>query len=342
MKPPPSNVWPVLAFTRFFLALIVAGTHLGPYTNLGDLSYTVLRSFSPSIAVLGFFVISGFSIAASLQQERTGFYGRRALRILPLYFLALVFGAICLLPFGGKIEPQWINDLQPTLARSAGNAAFLQGFACERMLTNGVVWTLSIEVFFYLCAPFLAKLTSVALAGIVGASCTLFVASTFFEAPLFSDMMYGRAVPFLAWSWIAGFLIYRMSNRPLAGLVVLSLLMVAGSVDPSIFTYEWIVTAGIVAAAIAFGDRVKGSFTSMKVLSKMGDASYPLYLFHSPLYIVIFASIGRTAGIVMLVAAITLGFALDALFDRPIKSFFVRRRIRREGDALLAASTASS
>ncbi len=77
--------WAVLAALRLFLSMIVVLGHFSifiksdPYNIFGN-GYFVAVS-----AVFGFFLISGFSIAASLDREPHSFYGRRFLRIWPLY-----------------------------------------------------------------------------------------------------------------------------------------------------------------------------------------------------------------------------------------------------------------
>ncbi len=66
-------LWPMLGGVRFLLALIVAGDHLALFFPASELSYN-LKSLSSLAAVLGFLVISGFSIAASYAKEPQGFY----------------------------------------------------------------------------------------------------------------------------------------------------------------------------------------------------------------------------------------------------------------------------
>jgi len=77
----------VLGGLRFFLALIVAVSHL-PYR--GSAIEIVLFRLCGMSAVISFLLLSGYSIAASYEKDRNGFYFRRALRILPLYVLTVV------------------------------------------------------------------------------------------------------------------------------------------------------------------------------------------------------------------------------------------------------------
>ena len=87
---PTDPVGRLLGGLRFALATIVVGAHLvwfSPNSHLTKLAY-----FSAIAAVLGFLMVSGYSIAHSLAQSETGFYRRRLRRIMPLYVLALCLG----------------------------------------------------------------------------------------------------------------------------------------------------------------------------------------------------------------------------------------------------------
>jgi len=100
-----------------------------------------------------FFVISGFLISTLLlrEQQRGGgislrhFYGRRALRILPLYwlFLGVVFGVALLLPVSSAGEIR--SDL-PFAFFFVSNIVPLTGYL-------EITWSLSMEEQFYLLMP---------------------------------------------------------------------------------------------------------------------------------------------------------------------------------------------
>ena len=94
--------WPILGAIRFFFALVVAGSHLTWYMETQS-SVSVIRHFSGLAAVLGVLVISGYSIAASYEKQRIGFYWRRALRIIPLYVVLLPFSAVGPTLLGGEV-----------------------------------------------------------------------------------------------------------------------------------------------------------------------------------------------------------------------------------------------
>src|ERR1700721_1783490 len=80
--------WDVLSLLRFLLAFVVAVGHLDPFAALGPLrAVENLGSFE---AILGFLLISGYSIGHSIQKKPVGFTRRRMLRIYPVYLAAVV------------------------------------------------------------------------------------------------------------------------------------------------------------------------------------------------------------------------------------------------------------
>ncbi|MDH5180003.1 MAG: acyltransferase [Gammaproteobacteria bacterium] len=100
-----------------------------------------------------FFILSGFLIASILMQEhqRTGqlnirsFYAKRAIRILPVYILAILI-AIASRKGGGNSEYFWANLL------------FINNIIPLDKILIPWSWSLSIEVQFYVIFPFLLLL----------------------------------------------------------------------------------------------------------------------------------------------------------------------------------------
>ncbi len=78
-----------------------------------------------------------------------------------------------------------------------GNFLLLQDFAVIALPYNVALWTLSIEVFFYLWAPLLARLRPVVTVGLILASMTLF-------SLRHSTFLYGDLAAHFAWPWRTG------------------------------------------------------------------------------------------------------------------------------------------
>ncbi len=111
-----------------------------------------------------FFLLSGFLLAAPwfvharagiAPPQAGGFYLRRVRRIVPAYYLQLVFLFALVLPLlhGRKY---WRSDLYVDLWNAAAHALFLQNtspLTSGSLGANGALWTLSVEAQFYLLLP---------------------------------------------------------------------------------------------------------------------------------------------------------------------------------------------
>jgi len=111
-----------------------------------------------------FFLLSGFLLAlpwiahanAGLPPPSTAaFYVRRARRILPAYYVQLALAFLVALPLLLGVG-YWRKDLYVYLWNGVAHALFLQGtspLTSGSMRVNGALWTLPIEVQFYLLLP---------------------------------------------------------------------------------------------------------------------------------------------------------------------------------------------
>jgi peptidoglycan/LPS O-acetylase OafA/YrhL len=112
-----------------------------------------------------FFVLSGFLITSILLTSRDQpryfrrFYGRRALRILPLYYAGLIFG-LFIVPY---LSPRHGPDLQ---GQAAAEQIWLWTYTLNIAMAFGQIsnagvlghfWTLAIEEQYYLFWPWLVK-----------------------------------------------------------------------------------------------------------------------------------------------------------------------------------------
>lgn len=146
---------------RFIFALIVFIVHA--YVLSGAESLSVLSSlFSSEVAVKSFFVVSGFLIFMSYENSHTikSYFLKRARRVYPAYFFVVVFCVIFGYLFSTySLNNYWSFDL---LKYTLANLLFL-GFLSPNLpgvfesnqlqAVNGALWTLKIEVMFYLFVP---------------------------------------------------------------------------------------------------------------------------------------------------------------------------------------------
>ena len=146
-----------LAVVAYHITLMT--THDTPlWTPQGAPTLVSAVAFAGDTGVTLFFVLSGFLLfrpyAKALLFPETDwpstwrFYLRRALRILPVYYVSLIALAIILAPhyFNLAHTRQWLLFL----------TLFMDSSASTYQQINGPFWTLAVEWQFYLLLPFIA------------------------------------------------------------------------------------------------------------------------------------------------------------------------------------------
>jgi peptidoglycan/LPS O-acetylase OafA/YrhL len=317
------NNWALLGGLRFCLALVVALTHLGMFapavTASSNLLVEAFTRYAAMGAVFGFFLISGYSVAASYERNPSDFYFRRALRIMPLYVLINVFAAVLPFFFNDRISYLYGIFEMPSYGELALNLCMFQGLFCEPLRNNGVVWSLSVEVCLYLFTPWFARLSDSGLRRLMFGSVAFYVVLAFVTergGGLYN--LYGVNVGSLAWLYLLGMLLRRdHGNFTLAIVVggVVAPLHIKMFFGPS-FPILWL----ICVAAIAYGHKLKLPPLVQSVLHFLGEASYPLYLVHIPLF-ALFVALRLPRGLWFLPAVVCVAFALDCVYDRSVKRF---------------------
>jgi peptidoglycan/LPS O-acetylase OafA/YrhL len=255
-----------------------------------------------------FFTLSGFFIGGILIDERASprlirvFYLRRALRILPLYYLTLaaIVGALTArLPGSYHLFPPWVYALFLT------NLALAQAKAWD-WLPLSVLWTLAVEEQFYLTAPWvvrslplraipwlaigLAVLAEAARAAMVlaspGAPFALHVLTPF----RMDALALGVLVAWIVRSEAAGRWVLRIGSR-WPGWLVLALAFLA-AVDlqqPSLGSrtlalYGYLMIAMAFALIVLIVAQVRppalNRFLESRPLAHLGRHSYFIYLWH--------------------------------------------------------------
>jgi len=153
---------------RLILASIVALFHVYALTELGVFS-AFDRYFSPQFAVRSFFVISGLLIYQSYTRSSSikSYAEKRVRRIYPAYFTVVTGAALGLfflssLPASQYFGAGFWKYLGANLIFLNFLAPSLPGVFTSNTVAavNGALWTLKIEVAFYLFVPILHYLCS--------------------------------------------------------------------------------------------------------------------------------------------------------------------------------------
>ena len=272
--------------------------------NLDFLRFVELKPltvlFETIIAVRGFFIISGFLITKSWLTSRNPkrYFLNRAKRLLPGYISVVTicaFGLVflsTLSPATYFSSPEWWRYLACNLLFANFLQPNLPGVFLGHVDTavDGALWTIKIEVTFYLCLPFimwaLLRLktkfaTNVALVGIyVSAFVYRLLADYLFQATHvgWTSELSHQFPGFLSY-FVFGMamllnidVIQKFKNRLIlpAGLAF-GLHYLTGS--------DWLVAVslGLIIFYVAFGLKGLNNF------GKHGDFSYGIYIYHFPL-----------------------------------------------------------
>lgn len=279
------------------LRLLFAGTvclvHAAQLSQFEELRW-IERFLSSEIAVKAFFVVSGFLIFMSYERSQSirSYAAKRIRRIYPAYFFVVVlcaFGLACITSknLSDYFSIAWIkysasnlvflNFLQPTLP-----GVFEKNHV---VAVNGALWTLKIEVMFYLSVPLFAYLfRRLSTLSVLTTTYLLSVAYTYWMHSLASrtgNPIYvelARQLPGQLCYFVAGAFYYYylplLEKNPGKLLLASALTLAVNAVHPLLFA-EPLALATLVSVCALFGH--VGNF------GKYGDFSYGVYITHFPL-----------------------------------------------------------
>jgi peptidoglycan/LPS O-acetylase OafA/YrhL len=305
---------------RYALATMVAVGHLRP--SLGP--------FLGAYAVFGFYVLSGYLMTLVLTrtyapsaQGTARFYGNRALRIFPPFWLALVFAAGL-----AWYAPETTRSLHPAIVLPVTTAGWLGNLSLIGVPVEAPIrlvppsWSLRVEFFFYLVMP-------LGLARRPRAAAVWFFASVAYTvwlvasgAPV-SDRYYPIAAASLPFS--AGSLLYHVRERvresearilALIGVGAFSVLAVGASrlwSDPlATGFYASLSCAAAATVGLARLPRPGVPSWLARIDRFAGDLSYPIFLVHWPAAIAVHLLFGEAGGRHPLVFAAAVAAGVNA------------------------------
>lgn len=141
-----------LTFTRFLAAISIVVFHFGTKLFPFNLKATAFLFEHANIGVSYFFILSGFvMIVAYGNKEKVDYVSyirKRFARLYPVYLLAILLYLLYILVKHNKSP----NDYKGLFL----NITLLQSWVPGQALSfNSPGWSLSVELFFYVCFPFL-------------------------------------------------------------------------------------------------------------------------------------------------------------------------------------------
>ena len=291
--------WSILAGLRFVLASIVAFTHLGVFTQLGWLDF--IPKLGAFEAILGFLLISGYSITVSYLREPEHFLFRRFQRIYPTYFASMVIMFL--------VVTVALRRPIPSASYLIANLLLLN----QLFTTTSFVipaWSLALEIWLYCLTPVLLMIRpqwTRVLVYVSFLSYLLYVAGeTLLHLPSFGVIGHGGNLLFLSFVWICGLRLAQDPEHPgpvlwdlrliFAGHFGLETAIQIGSFlkhhRATIVFYEAALSTAIRAATLCLVYLIFRFYVlppqtgrqRSRLLRFLGDVSYPLYLIHISIY----------------------------------------------------------
>lgn len=350
---------------RFTLALSVAVWHLpgAPF-----------RLLNAAVAVLAFFIISGFYMAMVLSEKYSAakpFYAARLLRLYPAYAAVAAFMVLWFVltnsptPFTTRLPVSLAEQAVLAVLNVAvvgqdfyefSRNAFGPGkFLNAQWMLVGQAWSLSSEIFFYCLAPFVVRSAARTVALLVLALATRWALIGWLGLP--SPVWGYFFFPGTLCMFLLGSLAYhahigiRSRLRPWLGFALLAAWtawIVHGSVTAGIVMPNDPQTGmdgpGFWTFYLLFAASAPIMFASTKdnrFDRAIGELSYPLYLVHGIVQGAIFFKFGAPQGHIgwgaaAVSASVTAAILLRILVEHPIES----RRRRRKGTVLALHSAA--
>jgi peptidoglycan/LPS O-acetylase OafA/YrhL len=316
---------------RLVLAIIVVLVHCVEVSGSGAALGIIFRLVSSRVAVEGFFAISGFLIFASYERASSlkEYFSNRAYRILPGYWLSTLLCLTIAFSMGhfqvGKFllaNLTFLNYLQPNIP-----GVFADNPVGDAM--NGALWTIKIEVMFYIAVPIIVWLgrrlhrDTVLLAIFV-----LSIAYRVIVAPrseTWSLQLPGQ----LAFFMTGALIYYHLDFFKKHGVV----LMLASAAIFALHTWTgWFFLRPAPVAALTLGASLL--LPQIKGPTRWGDFSYGTYILHWPVIQLVVAAgvfIDRPwLGVCLVVLIVAIGAPLSWFFvEKPALTHSKSRRLRR-------------
>jgi peptidoglycan/LPS O-acetylase OafA/YrhL len=292
-------------FLRLLLAYIVVIFHS---MSLSGYKYPLEKFFDGHIAVCGFFVISGFLIIKSCWSSKSllDYFIKRCRRLLPAYFFVILVCVVGLSSFSNLSMIDYFKSPQ-LLKYFIANTFFmnfmqssLPGVFIENntQAVNGSLWTIKIEIGFYIIVPLIAYLLNRLK---TKRNINLFLGFFYLFGYLYnfaclyiSKKFNSRIIEELAHQ-LPGFIqffavgIFCATNHELVkkynkwlilpSIIILAVYYITGN------EYLLPIGLGIIIMFIGF------NFKNLNTIGKTGDYSYGVYIFHFPI-IQIMVSLG--------------------------------------------------
>lgn len=284
-------------FLRVLFAFIVFVGHLGVLSASESLAF--LMHSPVELAVFGFFIVSGFLIARSYERTSSlkSYVKKRCNRILPGYWL-IIFLCAVLLSFVSTLPiEQYFKNTQVykylfwNIIFLNYKASYLPG-VFNNQAVNGALWTIKIEMCFYIAVPilflFFGKNNRYRNISLIVFYILSLLFLNYFIAQ--DNLRIARQIPGSLCYFIGGMLIYFNFNtfiryKNLLMCIALATVWIDPLLNIRLFSP---IMLSIIILYIAY------SFNFLNNFGKYGDFTYGIYITHFPI-IRVFTTLGLFA-----------------------------------------------
>jgi peptidoglycan/LPS O-acetylase OafA/YrhL len=285
-------------------------------------------------AVGVFIVISGYCLMLPvikndgvLKRGAIAFFKKRARRILPPYYFAMLFSALlAALAIHVKTGTQWDASVPVTL-HGIFNHIFLVNDALNDTSINYVFWSISVEWRIYFVFPILVILwrkwgaARACMAGILAGYILRYVTNhlgfggvTAHYLALFSLGMLGATISMSAdpkWRALRERLPWNAITMAIAAILVVAHCVMGWEKFAGRYVWiDFVIGLWAMSLLVTASQSVKSTWLlSARLLTWIGTFAYSLYLIHAPLLQVLWQYILRPMHLPALFAFLTLAFA---------------------------------
>lgn len=318
-----------IQYLRAAAALAVVAYHAGQWI------FSPVTTGAAGVDV--FFVISGFVMWISTrgrQVSPAAFLWRRLIRVAPLYWLATLA-----LAAGAAASPGLFPHVTPQAGHILRSMLFIPHSNPEGdpfpLLAAG--WTLNYEAVFYVIFAAALFVPPGRRLAVLAAALGAVASFGMFHHPAYPFLANPLMLQFLGGAILGRLWLDRALPSGRTGLIVIGLAVAAlaashflGVVPESLLRpLLWGLPAGaLVLGAVAM--EAEGKLPRWPALSLLGDASYAIYLCHTPVLALWNRAIGPTDPAVFfaggLTLSLTVGLACHLLIERPLLAALRRRK----------------
>lgn len=317
---------------RIFAALSVLIIHVVEHFDLkSNLVWNIHNFFTFFPGVPIFFIISGYLIPMSFDKlSLRSYFINRFLRIYPALYVNLFIAIIILFLFGQLNNISFVDFTiwlfaQTTLIQFY-NLADFRDFGVG--VINGVVWTISVEVIFYIMVPllslFFVKNSNLKIFLIFCLSLFIYYIMTKSNSEDFIIKLLSVSILPYLWYFMAGWFFYKnqwiikyIDNKVLILCVIYFIMNI---IDYNYFIFFILKNIFLILFIFSFAYSYK---TLSKKLTNNIDFTYGVYLYHMLIVNLMIELSIKTDELVMLFLVIIFSFILGFLSFKYIETPFL-------------------